>query len=165
MSVNNNKAFYRAAKEGNIGKFFDLLRKDDIDVNWVNDEWHGFTPIHMGSAGGHTIIVSKLISKNADINKYNNYNETPLLYASLWGNVDIVQMLLSEGANYHTIDIYGRTPREASCRYDKIVNKQEIVDIFDRWPVTMTILCLKEIGLYHWVDMSLIDLNEFIGAN
>lgn len=42
-------------------------------------------------------------------------------------------------------------------------NKKAIEDIIDRWPTTMTILCLQELLVYHLLDMSLVDFVEFIG--
>ena len=85
--------------------------------------------------------------------------ETPLCLASQKGETSIVQLLLVRGANYHYKANDGRTPRQAAC----INNKKAIYDIIDRWPSTMAILCLQELSLYHWLDMSLIDLFEFIG--
>ena len=90
---------------------------------------------------------------------------TPLCLASQKGETSIVQLLLVQGANYHYKANDGRTPRQAACSdYGaNINNKKAIYDIIDRWPSTMAILCLKELSLYHWLDMSLIDLFEFIG--
>ncbi len=82
-----------------------------------------------------------------------------------------MQLLLVQGANYHIKDVNGHTPRQVACTnffVSKLSNNNKNVkrateDLIDRWPATMAILCLKELSLYHWLDMSLIDLFELIG--
>ena len=74
-------------------------------------------------------------------------------------------MLLNEGANHFFKDTNGRTPRQDACRGGyAFQNKHKLVqDTIDRWSVTMTILCFKELGLFQWIDLSMIDLWEYIG--
>ena len=112
----------------------------------------GFTPLSIASVKGHLPVCEFLVGAGAKVDHADTNGRTPLCLASQNGETSIVQLLLVQGANYYYKANDGRTP-----------NKKAIYDIIDRWPSTMAILCLQELSVYHWLDMSLIDLFEFIG--
>ena len=123
-------------------------------------------------------MVKLLLDRGADPNVKESVNGfTPFFMACYHNYVELVKLLLDRGADLHTKDKNGSTPRlfachraiqEGACKHPLIseenrLDKIAIERIIDRWPAMMWILCLKELLLYHWLDMSLIDLFEFIG--
>ena len=57
-----------------------------------------------------------------------------------------------------------RSPRELIIEDPSLQdNRKTIEDSIDRWPVLMAIAVLKEIGVFHWIDMSMTELWEFVG--
>ena len=74
------------------------------------------------------------------------------------GRADVVTLLISNGANLFDTTNDGRT-----C-FDVARNKDKIIFILRKWPITMAIVVLHELGLYYFVETdSLIDLHQFLG--
>ena len=56
------------------------------------------------------VIIETLIKHNADVNRFNKYNQTALYFACLNGNTAMVSLLMKNGANPNIIDKeYGNT--------------------------------------------------------
>ncbi len=107
----------------------------------------GSTLLYVATARGHIHIVKLLLSRGANVNETTDEGKSPLHAAASRGNFYLVKILMKARADPHAKDIDGVTPR----------------DIIDRWPVVMTMICLKELGFYHYIDMSMIDLWQYIG--
>jgi hypothetical protein len=100
-------------------------------------------------------LIDLLLCHGADINWRDKYGNLGILNFSVCNknsDYDICQYLLSKGADFspsvlHTFE---------RCDLHK---KYELVN---RWPTTMGIIMLKEIGLYHHLDCdTFMDLYEF----
>ena len=102
-------------------------------------------------------LIDLLLCHGADISWRDKFNNNGILnYAFCESNSDYVicQYLLSKGADFSAshdvLDIF----KQGGLR-----EKHELVN---RWPTTMGIIMLKEIGLYHHLDCdTFIDLYEF----
>jgi hypothetical protein len=102
-------------------------------------------------------LIDLLLCHAADISWRDKFNNNGILnYAFCLSNSDYVicQYLLSKGADfsaYHDVlDLF---------KHWGLREKHELVN---RWPTTMAIIMLKEIGLYHHLDCdTFMDLYEF----
>ncbi len=121
--------------------------------------------------------------KGAYINvKDKNDNNCPIIAASRSGNVEIIQLLLSKGANPNDKDNYGNSPIIAIYGHDDLVNllltkgssipsgyynsmKQARFVFIAKWPLTMAVIVLRGLFLYHNIDASsLMDLSQYVSA-
>jgi ankyrin repeat protein len=116
ISVKNN--------EKNIVK---QLMKKDIDVDTKDsNKW---TALHIASRDNYMEIAEYLIANcHANVNSFDQLNNTPLHIASQYGNENIVQLLI---INHAVIDIKnseGWTPLHIACQYN---NEQVIHNLID----------------------------------
>jgi hypothetical protein len=100
-------------------------------------------------------LIDLLLCHGADINWRSNISNDGILSFSFCesnSDYDVCQYLLSKGADSSQSDLR----HFQSCDLHK---KYELVN---RWPTTMAIIMLKEIGLYHHLDCdTFMDLYEF----
>ena len=102
-------------------------------------------------------VVELLLSKGADINDKNNYGDSAIIEASAHGHVNVVKLLLCKGSSINGIDNDRKSAVSAS-------NDDKIKHILRKWPMTMAILILKELGIYYQTDTrTLIDLYQYVG--
>ena len=81
--------------------------------------------------------------------------------ASYKGHRDVVELLLGRGANIHEEDDYGDTAIRMAIDEDH----GDIVATLQRWPVTMWILVMQDLMVYHHLDCeSTQDLLQYIGS-
>ena len=59
---------------------------------------NGGTPLYIASQHGHTEVVAKLLSANANVNQAADNHATPMCVACVHGFLNIVQLLSSYGA-------------------------------------------------------------------
>ena len=86
------------------------LALDPSNLN-KNDVTKNFTPLHWASQEGHLEIAKYLLlSKSAQVDPKNKYNETPLMWACGRGHFIIVNLLLDKGANINFLNIDRDTP-------------------------------------------------------
>jgi ankyrin repeat protein len=99
------------------------------------------------------------LSKGVNIHEQNNYGATAILFASLHSQKDALQLLMANGASiYDTIGQVGNNV------YNTTFN-QELKFILKKWPITMSIIMLKELLLYSPLDYLLLDLQEYLNEN
>ena len=113
--------------------------------------------------------------------------DNALHLASRDGHLEIVQLLLYHRADMIIRDDDGETAQMAAYRYDFVIeNGQadgleannidgdddywiselrerasrclEVADLLEKWPSFMGALMMTELGVYHLVDMSMLDL-------
>ena len=124
-----------------------LLSKGAYPNDKDND---GNSPIICASDKGHASVVELLLSKGAYPNDKDNDGNSPIICASREGHASVVELLLSKGA-----DIPNTEPDYSS----------NIIDILNKWSISMAIIVLQELSLYYHLDAStIIDLYQYIGA-
>ena len=95
---------------------------------------------------------------NGDRSQFGN---TALHIASCCGHLEIIQLLLCQGADISFRNLFGRTALDmASSSYGRL----KVADCLRKWPWTMAIIALQEIGMYKYLDLSSIeDLGHYLG--
>ncbi len=79
-------------------------------------------------------------------------------------DLDLVLLLLNRRACPNIKDNGGRTPRQvAGTLHDQSDSRKTIRDIVERWRVLMAIKLLRKLRVFHWADVSMTDLYEYIG--
>ena len=110
--------------EGDVGSVIQHIMEFNIDPNTTLIS--GITPLMIASSCGHVEVIDTLIQMEADVNRIDTDNYSPLAYA-ITGNKSLptVQYLLEAGANPHVL-LGGSTILERAHRED---GQQDICDI------------------------------------
>ena len=134
---------------------------------------NGRLPMHIACESGASaeVINSLLIAHPDGVCEKDRNGSTSLHSASRRGDVELVLLLLNIGADPNVKDNGGRTPRQVALLYfsysygqqAKVDKLKTIQEILERWPVLMTIKLLRKLRVFHWVDLSMMDLYEYIG--
>jgi ankyrin repeat protein len=107
-------------------------------------------------------IVNLFLDRGADINHLGENHQTAIMVAAAEDeSAELVKLLLSRGADINVQNRDGYTAiMEASY-----FGYTAVVEVFEKWPVTMAIILLQELRCYELLDdMSyLIDFIEFFG--
>ena len=108
---------------------------EDIALQWINNHSgiavdHGNgeksdTPLVWACRNGLYRVVTRLISKGADVNQMDMYQNTPLIYAcSLYSEhptnerlADLVYYLVNQGADVNLVNANGESPLFHACLY------------------------------------------------
>ena len=141
-------------------------------------------PLHIACQSSGQInapidVISELLSAFFEaVNKIDRNGSTPLHMASSRLDLDLVLLLLNGGADPNVKDNSRRTPRQqvapkyhynnqynfGQSQQDTDYNRKTILDILERWSVLMTIRLLSKLRVFHWVDLSMMDLYAYIGG-
>uniref|UniRef100_A0AC34QC34 Ankyrin n=1 Tax=Panagrolaimus sp. JU765 TaxID=591449 RepID=A0AC34QC34_9BILA len=103
----NNAAFLRAARAGQIDKVLEHLRSG-TDINTCNS--NGLNALHLASKEGHHEVVRELLRRGALVDAATRKGNTALHIASLAGQDIIVAILVENGANVNAQSSNGFTP-------------------------------------------------------
>ena len=86
------------------------------------------------------------------------------------GQLESTLLLLVRGADPNAKDRGEKTPWQRTCTGDGHIlhgtsqkNLQVIQLFIDRWPVLMAIIILEHLEVFHWLDLLMMDLYEYIG--
>jgi ankyrin repeat protein len=120
----SNAVFKWALKTGHEATLKLMLKRDDVDVNWKDE--NGVTSLSWAAAKGYESIVGLLLTHNgkgADVNAQDGKYGNVLRAASAEGYDKIVELLFSNSADVNTQDEkYGYTLYTISMEnYDKII--------------------------------------------
>jgi ankyrin repeat protein len=179
------------AHQGKYDKVLQCL-ENGANVNGTTLK-NDYTALNFASTNGHTDVVRLLLSRGAKASLKDSYGSTALRGAVIFNNKDIVEMLLNGGANIEEKTPKGDTPLMIASSYGHVdlvamllhrganINamnedrgtalccalwkgRAKVIKILINWPVTMAILVLQELVVYHLLDIiSYNDLFEFIG--
>ena len=126
-------------------------------------DWNGDSPMILASRLGLVDIVQLLLSKGADVNDTDNDDRSSIMWACREAHVDTVKLLLTLGANYHKKDNAGHTCLSLACMSSKFKYVEAVHFVLRKWPTTMALIILLELGVYHLIDCSsLIDLRQYV---
>lgn len=76
----------------------------------------GWTPLHYASTSGQVAIMKQLLDKDAFINAQSPNGTTPLMMAAMYGSAAAVQLLLDEGADVSMKNEQGMTAADFAER-------------------------------------------------
>jgi hypothetical protein len=114
--TDKDKAFWAAAKEGDIDKVKSLLAEGiDIDIygSTIGVDF-GCTALFWAAANNHKDIVELLIEKGAYIDAGAGIGGTPIARAAYEGHKDIVELLIVKGADVNAKDGTGTSPLDSA---------------------------------------------------
>src|SRR5713226_1514469 len=80
--------------------------------------WPSGTALAVAGTGGRTEICKSLLAAGADVNKKNQYGNTPLLVALTHGDIRCVPAMLEYGADVNVRDVLGETPLMLVSQWD-----------------------------------------------
>ena len=116
------------------------------------------SPIILTSFTGFIEIIKLLILNGANIYDEDGYGNSCISCASINGKIEIIKLLLSKGANIYQKNKYNRTPIMEAYKNNKI----NVIEILKKWPLTMLIIVLQELSVYHILDCeSFIDFYQY----
>lgn len=96
----------KAIVDGNFNEVKKIVDNGE-DINKVEDR---VTPLKLALVKNQKDIAVYLISKGANVNKFDDSSMTPLRFSIIQGNSDMVKILLDSGANLNERDEQGLTP-------------------------------------------------------
>ena len=169
--IYGNTPLILASTYGHI-KVVELLILNGANIHDKNNK--GYSPIIV-SPDGNIEVTELLISFGANVNDKTIHGNSPLYYASM--NIDIIKLLISNGACiYHENNDGFSILIQAEINFSRYKNNEgyplpirydkcfEIVQVLKRWPLTMLIVVLQELVVYHLLDCeSFSDFNEYFG--
>ena len=85
----------------------------------------GWTPLHYAASGGHVAIMKLLLENYAFIDAQSPNGTTPLMMAAMYGSIDAVKLLLAEGADTAMKNQLGMT----AVDFAKRANRGEAADL------------------------------------
>ena len=99
----------------NIIEFEKILRSNNIDMNWRNDQWK--TPLHLACELHLGVAwINLLIRYGADINRLTLDNKTALHYVCENNDTSVASLLIKLKANINGSDNNGETPLKIAIR-------------------------------------------------
>ncbi|XP_012512958.1 PREDICTED: arf-GAP with coiled-coil, ANK repeat and PH domain-containing protein 3 isoform X3 [Propithecus coquereli] len=94
---------HRAARTGDLPALVAALAHG-AEVNWVDAEDEGKTPLVQAVLGGSLIACEFLLQNGADVNQRDSRGRAPLHHATLLGRTGQVCLFLKRGADQHALD-------------------------------------------------------------
>lgn len=107
-----------------------FIEGEIVDKSQINaQDIAGRTPLLTAIENRHTQAAHKLIENSADINKADDYNNTPLHIAISQGNLDIAQQLLDySNIKFNQQNEQGDTPLHLAIRRGNTTIAQQLLD-------------------------------------
>lgn len=76
----------------------------------------GWTPLHYAATNGHVAVMKQLLDQHAFIDAQSPNGTTPLMMAAMYGSTTAVQLLLDEGADLFMKNQQGMTAADFAQR-------------------------------------------------
>jgi len=96
--MDDEEDFFKSVSDGKVEMVREILGNNpSLDVNWENEEWDSYTPLHEACTRGHDAIVSILLAHpDIKVNLKDNAGNTPFLSACFAGSSPCVSLLLKD---------------------------------------------------------------------
>mmetsp|Transcript_96270 Transcript_96270/g.281185 ORF Transcript_96270/g.281185 Transcript_96270/m.281185 type:complete len:181 (-) Transcript_96270:112-654(-) len=108
-----SERLFAAAKTGDAAACREALSAG-ADPNWRDEDFFGYTPLHMAAAGGHIEVCQLLRQAGASVDPRSESDETPLIMAArAQKSLAVCEFLLAEGADATAKTNYKRNARSA----------------------------------------------------
>ncbi|PIO28692.1 hypothetical protein AB205_0103760 [Aquarana catesbeiana] len=98
---------------GPVQKKLSKIPSNGLSVNVTSRD--GFTPVHITSLHGHTILLSLLLKHGAQVDAKNANRAIPLHLACHKGHLDVVKILMEYSTGKNKRDVHGNTPLMYAC--------------------------------------------------
>jgi ankyrin repeat protein len=149
--------FYKKMPNGDLDDLIKLMDTKGFDVNYINQEKLGNTPLMLAVLYDRADVAEELVKRGATLKNPNPLVESYINVAARKGSVNMINFLLSEGVNFnnHTINI---------ARKD---GHDDVVHILETWEAEQVIPAFNEAGPHMGVgrihNEDLIDISEYMG--
>jgi ankyrin repeat protein len=110
MADKNTKKLWKSARDGNLAEVARLLGLGGVNINWVNEDAQGETPLIVATRNDRLEVVRTLLDAGADVNHRNEGDTTAIYWAAFKGNEDMINLLLERGADANIAGRDGSTP-------------------------------------------------------
>jgi ankyrin repeat protein len=117
MSSTLDEKLWDAVRDGEHDEAQRLV-KDGANVNFVNVNLHGFTPLHQASKRCDLKTVRLLVNNGADVDCKDNYGWTPAHVAGFRGHLDAAFVLIDHGADLSIKNNDGKTALDVANNKD-----------------------------------------------
>ncbi|XP_068116788.1 ankyrin repeat domain-containing protein 27 isoform X2 [Hyperolius riggenbachi] len=121
-SIPGNKEFCHPLCQcrtcGPVQKKLSKIPSNGLSVNVSSHD--GFTPVHIASMHGHTVLVSLLLKHGAQVDAKNGSRALPLHLACHKGHLEVVKILLEYSTGKNKRDMNGNTPLIYACMGDHL---------------------------------------------
>ena len=107
----NEKAFFRAVKNGDLAAVNELLAQEPELVRSVDADFS--TPLHWAAWKNQVEVARVLLAAGADVNAVNqngHWGTTPLHAAAHGNQKAVAEVLIDAGADLTAMNSSGRTP-------------------------------------------------------
>ena len=147
-------ALHYASRHGHLDVVELLL---DRGANIHEKDLDGYNALYISSCIGHIYVVELLVDRGADINATDNEDTNILYWPAIRGNKNVVDLLLVRGININQENL------ALTLILDKDEDNADAINSIERWAVTMWILVLQDLWVYHQLDaLSTHDLFQYI---
>jgi len=105
--------FYKAAKDGHLEEAKEILKDNPkLNVNWRNEQEHGWTALIKACEWDHPSIVSILLAHpDIRVNSKSRYGYSPFFRACINGHTSCARLLLQDSrVRVNESDISGSSP-------------------------------------------------------
>ncbi|XP_040185396.1 ankyrin repeat domain-containing protein 27 isoform X2 [Rana temporaria] len=96
-----------------VQKKLSKIPSNGLSVNVTSRD--GFTPVHITSLHGHTLLLSLLLKHGAQVDAKNANRAIPLHLACHKGHLDVVKILMEYSTGKNKRDMHGNTPLMYAC--------------------------------------------------
>ena len=126
---------WKALEKGSLKGVKFCIAQDPSNLNKTDVVGNNFTPLHYASQKGHLEIAKYLLSKSAQVDPKDKWDQTPLFWACNSGHVSIANLLLDKGADIDNLNINRATPLHAAVSG----NHLDVVKLLIQWGTDRTI--------------------------
>lgn len=113
--------------EPNLNLVSDLIVLG-ANLNWQDEDYDGWTPLHWAVINGRVEIVRMLIEARADLDVKDIWGRGPLHYATMNGNLKIIGALIEARAILNIQDEWGYTPLHKAIMNGEIETVRMLID-------------------------------------
>jgi hypothetical protein len=151
--------FWKKMPNGDLYNLIELMDTKGFDVNYINQEKLGNTPLMLAVLYDRADVAEELVTRGATLKNPTPKKDTYINVAAQKGSVNMVNFLLSQGVNFnnHTINLA-----------KAVEDNEDVVNILENWEAEQVIPAFNEAGPHMGIgrihNEDLIDISEYVGV-